>query len=82
MKSVARWVGNVEGIGAMRSAYNILVGKLERRDQSEDVGRRREDTIIMNLREIEWEDVDWVHLTQDRDRLQAVVNTIMNLGVP
>jgi hypothetical protein len=26
-----------------------------------------EDNIRMNLKEIMWEGVDWMHLTQDRD---------------
>jgi hypothetical protein len=29
-----------------------------------------------------WEGVDWMHLAQDRDQWQAVVNTVMNLRVP
>jgi hypothetical protein len=33
----------------------------------------------MDLREIGWEDVDWVHLAQDRDQWRAAVNTVMNL---
>jgi hypothetical protein len=36
----------------------------------------------MDLREIEWEGVDWTHLAQDRDQWQALVNTVMNLRVP
>jgi len=28
---------------------------------------------------IGWEGVDWMHLTQDRDLLQVLVNTVMNL---
>jgi hypothetical protein len=36
----------------------------------------------MNLREIEWEDVDWMHLAQDRDWWQAHANTVMNLWFP
>jgi hypothetical protein len=28
--------------------------------------RRWEDNIRMDLREIEWEGVDWIHLAQDR----------------
>jgi hypothetical protein len=27
-------------------------------------------------------DVDWIHLAQDRDRWQALVNMVMNLQVP
>jgi hypothetical protein len=33
----------------------------------------------MDLREIGWEVVDWMHLAQDRDKLRAVVNPVMNL---
>jgi len=36
----------------------------------------------MNHREIGWEDVDWIHLTQDRNQWQAFVNMVMNLWVP
>jgi hypothetical protein len=35
-----------------------------------------------DLREIGFEDVDWIHWTQDRDRWRAFVNTVMNLRVP
>jgi len=33
------------------------------------------------LKEIRWRGMDWVHLVQPRDGWQAVVNSIMNLGV-
>jgi len=33
----------------------------------------------MDLRKIGWEYVDWVHLLQDRGKLQGLVNIIMNL---
>jgi hypothetical protein len=36
----------------------------------------------MGLREIEWDDMDWIHLTQDRDQWRALVKTVMNLRVP
>jgi hypothetical protein len=44
--------------------------------------RRWEDNIKMDLREIGFEDVVWIHLAQDRDRRRAHVNTVMNLRVP
>jgi hypothetical protein len=36
----------------------------------------------MDLWEIEWEVVDYIHVSQDRDQWWAVVNTVMNLRVP
>jgi hypothetical protein len=35
----------------------------------------------MDFREIGWEDVDWMHLDQDVDQWQALVNMVMNLQV-
>jgi hypothetical protein len=52
------------------------------RDFLEDVGRRWEDNIRMDLREIGWEGMNWMHLAQDREQWRAVVNTVMNLRVP
>jgi hypothetical protein len=36
----------------------------------------------MDLREIGFGDVDWIHWAQDRDRWWALVNTVMHLRVP
>jgi ribosome biogenesis protein Nip4 len=36
-----------------------------------------EDNIRLDVREIGWESVDWMHLAKDRDQWQAVVNTVM-----
>jgi hypothetical protein len=44
--------------------------------------RRWKNNIRMDLKEIGWEDVDWIHLTEVRDHWRAVVNTVMNLRVP
>jgi hypothetical protein len=41
-----------------------------------------EVSIGMILREVGWEVVDWIHLAQDRDQWQALVNMIINLWVP
>jgi CRISPR/Cas system-associated protein Cas7 (RAMP superfamily) len=38
--------------------------------------------IEMDLWEIGFWDVDWIHWAQDRDRWRALVNTVMNLQVP
>jgi hypothetical protein len=52
----------------MRNAYNILVEKLEGK---RPVGRPRgrcEDNIRMDLREMEWGVVEWMHLTRKGDQ--------------
>jgi hypothetical protein len=40
------------------------------------------DNIKIDLKEIEWDGVDWVDLAQDRDQWRALANTVMNLRVP
>jgi hypothetical protein len=40
------------------------------------------DNFKIDLREIEWDGMDWIELAQDRDQCRALVNTVMNLGVP
>jgi hypothetical protein len=59
-----------------------MVGKPEGRRPLERPRRRWEDNIKMDLGEIGFGDVDWIHLALDRDRLRALVNTVMNLRVP
>jgi hypothetical protein len=69
-------------MGEVRGAYNILVERPEGRRPLGRPRRRWEDNITMDLREIGFGVVDWIHLAQDRDRLRAVVNTVINLRVP
>jgi hypothetical protein len=40
------------------------------------------DNIKIDLREIEWKGMDWNEPAQDRDQWRALLNTVMNLGVP
>jgi hypothetical protein len=77
-----RWAGHVACMGEMRNAYNILVGKSEGKRPLTRPRCRWEDNIRMYLRKIGWEGVDWMHLAQDRDQWQALVNTVMNRRVP
>jgi hypothetical protein len=69
-------------MGEVRGAYNILVGRPEGRRPLGRPRRRLEDKIQMDLREIGFGDVNWIHWDQDRDRWWALVNTVMNLRVP
>jgi hypothetical protein len=36
----------------------------------------------MNVREIVWFVVNWIHLAQEREQWRGLVNTVMNLRVP
>jgi hypothetical protein len=40
------------------------------------------NNIKIDLREIGWDGVDWIDLLHDRNQWRALVNTVMNLGVP
>jgi hypothetical protein len=40
------------------------------------------DNIKMDLKEIEWGNMEWIGLAQDRNQWMALVNTVMNLRVP
>jgi hypothetical protein len=51
-----------------RNAYRILVGKLESKRPLGRSRRRWVDNIKMDLREIEWNDMDWIDLAQDKDQ--------------
>jgi hypothetical protein len=69
-------------MGEMRNAYNILVGKPERK---RPLGRPRcrcEVNIRMGYRKRGLEGVDWLHLSEDRNQWRALLNTVMNLQVP
>jgi hypothetical protein len=64
-----------------RNVYKLLMGKPEGKRLLGRPRRRCEDGIRMDLREISWGSVYWIHLAQDRDRWRAVVNTVMDLRV-
>jgi hypothetical protein len=66
----------------MRNAYSVLMGKRERKRPLGIPRHRWEDNIRMDAREIGWKVVDWIHLAQDRNQWQALVNTVVNLRVP
>jgi hypothetical protein len=68
-----RWAGHVACMKEVRVAYNILVGKPEGRRPLGRPRHRWEDNIKLDLREIGFRDVDWIHLAQDRDTWWALV---------
>jgi hypothetical protein len=58
------------------------VGKPEGKRSLGRPRRRWEDNFKMDLQELGCGGMDWIDLAQDRDKLQALVNMIMNLRVP
>jgi hypothetical protein len=60
--------GHVARMREMRNVYRIMVGKPEGK---RPLGRPRRmwvENIVMDLREIGWDGVDWIELAQDRDQ--------------
>jgi hypothetical protein len=68
--------------GEKSNTCRILVRKPEGKTPLGSPRRRWEDNIKLDLREIGWDDMDWIDMAQDRDQWRAVVNTVMNLRVP
>jgi hypothetical protein len=64
-----------------KNAYRILV---EEPEGKRPLGRSRHkwmDNIKIYVREMQWGDVDWIDLTQDKGQWRALVNTVMNLQI-
>jgi len=78
-----RWVDHTARIGEMRNAYNILIGKPEGKRLLGRSGRIWEYNIKMDLRDIVWEGVDWIHMAEDREEWGGggLVKTVMNFRV-
>jgi hypothetical protein len=77
-----RWARHVACLGEKRGAYRILVGKPE---SNRPLGRPRlrwDDNIRIDLNEIGWEGMEWIDLAQDRDKKQALENTVVKCWVP
>jgi hypothetical protein len=39
------------------------------------------DDIKIHLREIGWDDADWIDLAKDRDQWRALVNMVITFGI-
>jgi hypothetical protein len=59
-----------------------LVGNPEGKRPIGRPRRRWEDNIKMDLQEVGCGGVDWIDVAQDRNKLLALVNAVINLRVP
>jgi hypothetical protein len=69
-------------MGERRGVYRVLVGKPEGKRPLGRPRHRMEDIIKMGLQEVGCGVMDWIELGQVRDRLQALVNAVMNPQIP
>ncbi|KAJ4442430.1 hypothetical protein ANN_04016 [Periplaneta americana] len=81
-----RWAGHVARMGESRNAYRVLVGRPEGKRPLGMPRHRWEDNIKMDLREVGYDDRDWINLAQDRDRWRAYVRQkhvgVVHLAAP
>jgi hypothetical protein len=69
-------------MGEGKRVYRVLVKKPGGKTPLGRHRRRWEDNIKMDLQEVGCGGMDWIELAQDRGRWRALVNAVMNLGVP
>ena len=68
-----KWTHHAACIGHTRIANMILVGQPE----GKRLIRRRKDKSETDLKEIRWEEEDWIYLAQDRDKWRALLDIAM-----
>jgi hypothetical protein len=76
----ARRTDHVARMAEKRNAHGIFVGKPEGKRPLQGLRNMLEDNIKMDVREIEWGGMDWIHLVQDRNQWKALVNTVIKFG--
>jgi hypothetical protein len=68
--------------GEGKGVNSVLVGKPEGMRRLGRPRRRWEDYIKADYQGVGCGSMDWIELAQDRDSRRAVVNVVMNFGVP
>ena len=74
-----RWAGHLARMG--RGVYRVLVRKTEGKRPLGRPKHRWNSNIKMDLKEVGCEGMDWIEMTQDRDRCRTLVYAVMNLRV-
>jgi hypothetical protein len=63
-----------------RGVYRVLMGKPEEKRPLGRPTRRWEDNIKMDLQEVGCGGMDWIDVSQDRDRWRALVNAVRGIS--
>jgi hypothetical protein len=73
-----RWARNVAFVQQKRNAYRILMGNPEEQEQRPlgTCRRRWQNNIKMDIKEMGGEGVNWIHLAQERDKWQSLLNKV------
>jgi hypothetical protein len=77
-----KWVVHIACMREGRGMYRVLVGKPEGKRPLGRPRHRGEDNIKMDVHDMGCGGMDWIEMTQDRDRWLALVDAVMNLRVP
>jgi len=73
--ATSRWVEHVACVGGC--AYKALVGKPQGRKPGGRLRHRWGDNFKIHVQEIGC-GVEWIDLAEDKDKLRALLNTVMN----
>jgi hypothetical protein len=75
------WAGHVTCMGDDKCIQGFA-GKTIRKEALGRPRCRQKNNLPMDLTEMGWGDMDWIHMAQDRSQWQALVYMVMNLQVP
>jgi hypothetical protein len=76
-----KWVGHVAHMGEKVNSYRVWWLDFKERNHFKMYRCKHNNNIKMDHQGIKWRDVDRIILPLDRNKWQAVVNTVMNVWV-
>jgi hypothetical protein len=68
--------------GRVRSVYKTFAGIPEGKRLLRRPRCRSENNIRMDLRELWWEVVEWMHVAQERDQQWTLVDMVIHFQIP
>jgi hypothetical protein len=75
-----RWAWHVARTWKKGNVCRILVGTPEGSIPLGTCRRKWEDNIKIGLREMVWDNMDWINLAQNRDQWRTLVSTLIPSG--